>query len=137
MKVPEGSLHPPVIKQHFLHYGRYELHLRRLRRALHGNMLKTLNALREYFPEGTRASRPRGGFVLWLQLPGRVDAFQLHRRALQENIGIAPGQIFTARGNFSNYIRLSYGKAWGGEVETALRRLGQMVQEEMLLWKLE
>jgi len=95
MKVPEGSLHPPVIKQHFLHYGRYELHLRRLRRALHGNMLKTLNALREYFPEGTRASRPRGGFVLWLQLPGRVDAFQLHRRALQENIGIAPGQIFT------------------------------------------
>ena len=26
------------------------------------------------FPPGTRVSRPRGGSVLWLELPGNVDA---------------------------------------------------------------
>jgi len=34
------------------------------------------------FPDGTRVSAPRGGFVLWVELPGGVDALVLQERAL-------------------------------------------------------
>jgi DNA-binding transcriptional MocR family regulator len=55
-------------------------------------------AVGEYFPEGTKVTRPAGGFVLWVELSKSVNVLGLHRRALEEyKIGIAPGPIFSPK----------------------------------------
>jgi DNA-binding transcriptional MocR family regulator len=113
---------------HFLQKGRYELHLRNLRKALHTQSLNYLQAINEYFPEDTKVTRPQGGFVLWVEMNKRTDGYKLHKRALKHGIGIAPGQIFSSSQQFRNCFRLSYGmpfheKAWKG-----IKVLGELMR---------
>lgn len=114
---------------HFLQNGRYELHLRHLRKALHTQCLRYMQAISDYFPEDTRISRPQGGFTLWIEMNKRADGYKLHKRALKHNIGIAPGQIFSSQGQFHNYFRMSYGLPWSEKVEHGIKTLGELVRK--------
>ncbi len=110
----------------FLANGRYELHLRHLRKALHTQCLLYIQAVSEYFPEGTRVTRPQGGFALWVELDKKVDTYKLHKRALKHGIGIAPGQIFSSQGRFGNCFRISFGSPWSDRVQYGLKTLGEL-----------
>ncbi len=111
----------------FLANGRYELHLRHLRKALHTQSLRYIQAINQYFPESTRMSRPQGGLVLWLELDKKVDTYLLHKRALKHGIGIAPGPIFSSQGKFKNCFRISFGMPWSERVDQGLKTLGELV----------
>jgi len=115
----------------FLENGRYESHLRRLRHTLYANSLQFTRAIADYFPEGTRVSRPQGGFVLWVELPGKVDTAELYEDAIRQKISIAPGAIFTLKKQFGNCMRLSYGLPWTGNLDQSLMQLGNMVKRRM------
>ena len=114
---------------HFLANGRYELHLRHLRKALHTQCLRYMQAVTQYFPEDTRISRPQGGFALWIELNKKVDSYKLHKRALKHNIGIAPGQLFSSQGHFANYFRLSFGMPWSDRVDQGIKTLGELARK--------
>jgi DNA-binding transcriptional MocR family regulator len=111
----------------FLASGGYDRHLRRLRTAVAGNVERYREAITEAFPEGTRVSTPRGGFVLWVELPQGVDALALHEQALRRGIVVAPGPLFSARQRFANFIRISAGSPWCDRIATAMRTLGRLV----------
>jgi DNA-binding transcriptional MocR family regulator len=113
---------------HFLQNGRYELHLRHLRKALHTQCLRYAQAVSEFFPEDTKMTRPQGGFALWVEMNRKIDAFKLHKKALKHQIGIAPGQIFSSQGQFQNYFRISYGLPWSDQVEGGIKTLGDLVR---------
>jgi DNA-binding transcriptional MocR family regulator len=115
----------------FLSKGRFELHLRHLRKALYTQSLRYIQAVCEHFPEDTCITRPQGGFALWIEMNKRINAFKLHKRALRHNIGIAPGQIFSAQGRFENCFRLSYGEPWSPRIEEGIKTLGKLLRE----WK--
>ena len=112
----------------FLQKGRYELHLRHLRKALHTQCLRYSQAIAEHFPTDIKVTRPKGGFSLWIEMNDHVDAYKLHKRALQHNIGIAPGHIFSTRGEFQNYFRISYGLPWSDRVEGGIKVLGDLIK---------
>ncbi|RAV99445.1 aminotransferase-like domain-containing protein [Pseudochryseolinea flava] len=113
----------------FLENGRYELHLRHLRKALHTQALRYMQAVCKYFPEDTRVTRPTGGFILWIEMNEKVNGFKLHKKALKHNIGIAPGQIFSAQGQFENCFRISYGDPWSEKIEEGIKTLGKLVRD--------
>jgi DNA-binding transcriptional MocR family regulator len=115
----------------FLSRGRYEYHLKNLRKALHTQCLKYIQALCEYFPEDTKVSRPQGGFVLWVELNKKVNAFKLCTEALKHKISVAPGRIFSANCNYSNYLRISYGRPWNDDVNYGLMMLGKLVGKQI------
>lgn len=110
--------------------GAYDRHLRKIRPVLHRLMLLTVQAIEKYFPEGTRLSRPSGGLVLWLELPGGINAVKLQQLASEIDIQIAPGPMFSSRGDYTNYIRISYSNSWTKKVETAWRKLGELAIAE-------
>ncbi|MBX7127467.1 MAG: PLP-dependent aminotransferase family protein [Cyclobacteriaceae bacterium] len=112
----------------FLNNGRYELHLRHLRRALHTQCLRYIQAVSQYFPEDTRITRPQGGFALWIELNEKIDTYKLHKRALKHGIGIAPGQIFSSQARFRNCFRLSFGLPFTSKVEQGIRVLGELAK---------
>ena len=74
-------------------------------------------------------SRPSGGFILWVSLPGRVNTQELHVRALQQGISIAPGLIFSNTEQFNNCLRLTCGIPWIRESERAMMTLGMLVRQ--------
>ena len=115
----------------FLETGRYESHLRKLRHTLHGNMLKFSRAISDYFPEGTMATRPRGGFVIWVELPKAIDAVTLYEKCLRYKISFAPGRIFTLQNQYDNCLRLNYGLLWDEKLERDLKLLGELACREL------
>lgn len=116
---------------HFLQIGRYEYHLKGLRKALHTQCLRYIQGIVDYFPEDTKVSRPHGGFVLWVQLNKKVNAFKLRSEAMKHHISIMPGKIFSASCNYSNCIRISFGKPWDDDVDYGLMMLGKLIQKMM------
>jgi DNA-binding transcriptional MocR family regulator len=119
---------PSLTIAEFLANGSYDHHLRRVTRWYSERVQCALRGIEQYFPEGTRVTRPAGGYVVWVQLPDGVDALDLFWRALEENISIAPGHIFSAKPKYSNFIRLNCGYHEPPTMERGLRKLGQIVQ---------
>ena len=87
----------------FFKAGRYEYHLKNLRKALHTQCLRYMQAIIEHFPADTKISRPHGGFVLWLQLNKKINSFKLRTEAMKHQISIVPGRIFSANCNYSQF----------------------------------
>lgn len=109
--------------------GGYDRHLRRLRAAVAGQIERMREAVGALFPSGTRVSSPRGGFVLWVELPSGVSGLELQQRALARGIAIAPGAIFSARDRFSSCIRLSCGLPWSDRLERAMHTLAELAHD--------
>jgi DNA-binding transcriptional MocR family regulator len=113
---------------HFLSIGRYEYHLKKMRKSLHTQCLRHTQAIAQYFPEDTKVSRPQGGFSLWIELNSQVNAYTLYQEALKHQISIAPGQIFSAQGRYKNCLRISYANPWSQEIEEGLKTLGRLIR---------
>ncbi len=115
----------------FLENGRYEAHLRKLRRALHANYLQYVRVIGEHFPEGTRLSRPQGGLSLWVELPKNIDTINLYHTAVKHRFNFSPGSMFTLKKQFGNFLRLSYGLEWNDRTEYCLKLLGRLAKQEL------
>lgn len=106
-------------------------HLRRIRRKFKDLVRRMIVAVGEAFPEGTRVSRPAGGYVVWVEMPDAVDSFRLHTEALREGISLTPGPIFSASGKYSNCLRLNCAITWNDAVEQAVHRIGELAQQQL------
>ncbi|HTD98798.1 MAG TPA: PLP-dependent aminotransferase family protein [Mucilaginibacter sp.] len=113
---------------HFFETGRYDLHLRNLRRALYTQCLRYTQAIAAHFPANTKISRPQGGYALWIELDKKINAFELYQAAILQNISIAPGQIFSTDARFTNFIRISFGIPYDDVVEQSFRILGGLIK---------
>lgn len=112
----------------YLAKGGYDRHLRQLRHTLLLQQIRYLEAIEQSFPEGTRISRPEGGYFFWIKLPPGADALKLHRQALQQGVSIAPGPIFSAQRSFNDCIRLNYGHPWDEKGAGAMESLGRLIR---------
>ena len=123
-----GALLPALAIAEFLKNGGYDRYLRSVRRAYRDQVTRMKEAVVESFPEGICLSRPRGGYLLWCELPPKVDAFVLFEQARNAGVSIAPGPMFSPNGSFRNFIRLNCGYPWTARTEQAVGRLGQLVR---------
>ncbi len=112
----------------FFETGRFDLHMRNLRKALYTQSLLYTRAIAEYFPESTKVSQPKGGYVLWIELDKGIDAFELFKLGLKYNISISPGHIFSTDARFTNCIRICFGTPLNREIEFALKTLGTLAK---------
>jgi DNA-binding transcriptional MocR family regulator len=120
---------PQMAIADFLENGGYERHLRRLRGALSEQVARVSEAIAVHFPAGTRISRPRGGFLLWVEMPSGKSALELHERALARGVSVAPGPIFSAKQRFTNCVRISCGFPWSPAIERGVRTLGEIAHQ--------
>ncbi len=125
------SCSSPLINQwtlsEFIASGEYDRNIRALRQVLKCYKQRAIALVQESFPPGTRISDPQGGGVLWIDLPSGNDGSELFHRAIEHNISIAPGALFSCTNKYKNCIRLSFGVQWSESIENSIRRLGSMV----------
>ena len=124
-----GSIPVQAALAEYLQEGGYDRHLRSLRSSLQTQRDSLFDAVSRYFPDGTRVVRPAGGYFVWIELPAGVDAMALHRAALALRITLAPGPMFSARGEFQHHIRLTCGQHWDEGLEGAMRMLARLVDD--------
>ncbi len=106
----------------------YDLHLRRLRRQLEQRKHLACQALKKHLPAGVTISGLQGGYFLWIALPQQVDTMALYYQALQLNISIAPGKMFSSSKQYVNYFRFNTAW-WQEEHEQAVAELGRLIRE--------
>lgn len=115
----------------YLAKGGYDKHLRQLRHTLSVQQSAMVQSMVRHFPKGTKATRPSGGYFLWIELPGKVNTLEIHRQALSLGISVAPGPMFSAQRSFTHCLRLNYGHPWDARTEAALATLGQLITAGM------
>ena len=106
----------------------YETHLRQLRRTLEQRKFQTWQLLRDHFPKEANAYYSTGGYFIWVVLPEHVNATELYRLALQENISIAPGEMFATNQQFIHCFRLNASLEISDSVVLAIKRLGLLIE---------
>ena len=106
----------------------YSSPLRRIRRAYAQRIARLTQAIDRYFPQGTKVTRPGGGFVLWVELPESVDSLELYGLALNIGITLAPGVLFSANQGYRHFVRLN-AAYWSDQAEQAIRQLGELILE--------
>lgn len=111
----------------YLSGGGYDRHLRWVTREYRTLLAKFTAAVLRHFPEGTRVSAPRGGYVLWVQLPNRIDTRVVQKKALAAGINIASGPLFSARGAYRDCLRLNCAVPWTPQLERGIARLGALI----------
>ncbi len=110
----------------FLKTGKYENHLRQFRRTLESNYQNYVRAIAEYFPEGTKTTRPQGGLTMWVALNPGIHTIKLYDLAIKKGISIAPGRMFTLQDQFENCLRLNIALPWTEELNLKLKLLGKL-----------
>lgn len=124
------SLFSDVIAD-FLEHGRYDHHLRMFRKKLYANYLQIQKSVTQYFPDNTKISEPKGGFMLWLELDKRICTEDLYDEALSQKVNFAPGRMFSQYNQYQNCMRLNYALEWTDRVESDLEKLGKMIKNRI------
>lgn len=126
MQAPWNAALSELIVAEFLDEGGYDRHLRRVRRihAAHCEMLR--EALQAHFPQAVRISQPRGGFVLWVEMPAAFDAESFTLAAISHGISLVPGTMFSPSCGLGNCFRLSGGFPLAGRPLAAVAQLGRL-----------
>lgn len=120
---------PQAAIAHFLENGRYEHHLRNLRKMLHTQCLRYQQAIAEYFPEDTCVTRPQGGYVLWLELNQAINTFELYDLAMKKKVSFAPGRIFSLQDRYNNCLRISHSHPWSKQMDDGLKTIGKLAHQ--------
>jgi 2-aminoadipate transaminase len=112
-------------------YGRaggFERHLPAAR-ALYASHWAALSAaLRRHMPQGVEWTEPTGGFMTWLTLPDDLDTIAMRPAATAAGVAYVPGPPFHVGDDGRNTLRLSFSHLTEAELETAVERLGRVVQ---------
>lgn len=122
---------PQIAIARYLERCGYDKHLRRVRRLYAQNAKLMAAVVLRFFPEGTRVSTPRGGYVLWVELPEQVDAMRLYELALERGITIGPGYMFSVSNRYRHFIRLNFSTPWSSEVEQAVITVAKLASDCM------
>lgn len=125
----EGLAGAPLIEAalaEFLAGGEYDRHLKRFRTKVQAGIRAVASRIEVSFPAGTRISRPRAGFLLWVELPPAINALDVHRQALREDIGISPGQLFSPQSSFTHHLRLNCANEPTPRLLRAVDRVGEI-----------
>ena len=104
--------------------GAYAANLEHLRTELAARRDALVAGLREHLPEGSFLA-PRGGYFVWLRLPGGDMGSDLTARAAHHGVGALAGTVFAVDGTSdADVLRLSFSRYPPLQLLEAARRLG-------------
>lgn len=115
----------------FIRDGHYHRHLRRMRQHYQRQMETYTCWVREYFPCGICVTRPKGGFMLWIELPESVDIVCVARQLTRLEIRVAPGSLFSASGKYRNCLRINCALPASEHYREALQQIGEALHHAM------
>jgi len=100
--------------------GRYRKHMEETRRRLAQARRDVSGRLQNIGIEPWLT--PRGGFYLWCRLPDGCDSGDVARRALAENVVLAPGNVFSVSQSATEFMRFNVAQCGDPAIMGVLRR---------------
>jgi len=106
--------------------GLYEDHLKTFRVQLIDRRNHVLNLLKKHFTGLASWNIPSGGFYIWLKLNASIPTEKLFEQAIQKNILINPGSLYSF--NKNPHLRISYAYASIEDLTRGLKQLSEIIE---------
>ncbi|WP_210645036.1 MULTISPECIES: PLP-dependent aminotransferase family protein [unclassified Pseudomonas] len=110
--------------------GRIDQHLLILRRLLRESAVSATHLLRERLGDSLHWVTPEGGATIWMCSARPVDLRRVFQRLLAQRIVIAPGELFSIHGLYSQHMRLSHALNGSADLDAALCALADALRLE-------
>lgn len=125
-----------VICAEFFKRGYYPQHLENLCNLYKSRRDAMLESLDKYFPEGTKHTMPDGGYYVWAELPGDLDAWELAGEVAEKlNICYGIGYAFYSEGNPNgvgkNCMRLNFSGLTENLIRENIEKLGAFFKSKL------
>jgi len=110
----------------FLSTGAYDRHIRHLRKEYANHLEWFQKNIELHFPLGTTISAPKGGYILWIELPMQCDTGKMFYDAIEKNVSFLPGKLFSTSSKFSHCLRINCSVSINDDISNAIVTLGQI-----------
>jgi len=90
-----------------------------------------IKALEDYFPKGAKWTVPGGGMFLWVTLPKNVNTRLMFKRAVANKVAYVVGDAFYPDSSNYNSMRLNFSYAEDDVMREGIKRLAEVIKEEM------
>jgi DNA-binding transcriptional MocR family regulator len=105
---------------------KYLKELNRQRRHIAREMIE------KYFPQGTIIWIPEGGFLLWVEVPPRIDIETVYQAALLKNVAFSRGKaFFTTPETKVSSMRINCSRPTTNELVQGLETLGKILSQSV------
>jgi len=115
--------------------GRWREYVDSLRDLYRSRRDAMLDALKRHFPPQAEWTHPGGGLFIWATLPDYIDTTDLLAKALRENVAFVPGQSAYVDGRGGSSMRLNFSASTEEEIDEGVRRIGQVIWEQVALYE--
>ena len=106
-------------------------HLPRIIEMYRPKQQTMLNALKKYFPDDFKWSRPQGGMFLWAEGPKGMDMEQIFWRTVKRNVAFVPGKYFyTSKNTGRETMRLNFTMAEETAIDRSIKTISEVIKEE-------
>ena len=106
--------------------GTYRRHLEGMRAKLADSMGETIRRLTQAGLDVW--TRPRAGMFVWARLPASLDAAEIARHALVDNVVQAPGNVFSASQSAAGFLRFNVSQCNRPRAYETLQRAMELAQ---------
>ena len=86
---------------------------------------------RKYMPFGVKWAEPQGGLFLFVTLPLGLDAGNILRKAIENNVAFVDGATFFCNDSGHNTMRINFSYSTHSEIETGVERLAKVIASEI------
>ncbi|HOU15513.1 MAG TPA: PLP-dependent aminotransferase family protein [Anaerolineae bacterium] len=112
--------------------GILKVHVRKLRKVYGERRDVMLDALAEFWPDGSSWTTPKGGLFLWARVPESIDTLAFMPKALEKKVAYVPGvHFYPHEDGGHNAMRLNFSNAQPEMIVEGIRRLGWAFKEEL------
>lgn len=113
--------------------GILKVHVRKLRKTYGERRDTMLDALTEFWPDGSSWTQPQGGLFLWARVPSPIDTLDFFPKAVAKKVAYVPGvHFFPHEDGGHNAMRLNFTNAKPDMIVEGIRRLGAALKEELV-----
>lgn len=122
-----------VLCAEFFKRGYFPAHLEKVRQTYKERCAVMMESIDQYFPAGTKHTRPDGGLFLWAEVPEPIDTTALLPKAIARKVAYVAGAGFfvNGQGKGKNCMRLSYGNVTPAQIRTGIKILGDLCKEQL------
>ncbi|GAB6148541.1 aminotransferase-like domain-containing protein [Stetteria hydrogenophila] len=128
------DLHSSTLSQYIameaIRRGVVDRTVERARRIYREKRDAMLEAMEEYFPEGSRWTRPAGGLFIFAYAPAGVDTRAMLPEAVKRGVAYVPGSSFFVDGGGANTMRLNFSYPSVEQIREGIKRLGRLLSEK-------
>ncbi len=115
----------------YIEKGYFDINLAEINRNYKVKRDTMVAAFHKYMPKEVKWTEPEGGLFLFVTLPEYIDADNLFKIAIEENVAFVPGTVFYCDGKGKNTLRINFSYMSKEMNEEGVKRLANAIKKMM------